>query len=305
MEANLNPMGRFYELLGHKIVQSESGWWYEVQPGVLLAFPYYKLIEPNEDELNALMREHKLKAIRYPTTLNAFGFLSTSPINMNPDYDLSCQHQKARNQTRRGLEACVVEEIDFNHLAENGLALNQDTSQRQGLESRYADTDYWQKYCQAARETAGVSAWGAFVEGQLSAFLIAIEVNDWVEWVVNHSSTALRKKYPNNALVFQAAQHFFQKKGCKGICYGLGSLESTPTLDRFKQRMGWTLKPMKQRLIFSKKMRYALLPAQEPCLKMLDRIFPQNYKVRKLTAMIHRYRQQTYGVPTDISDSNK
>ena len=298
MGTESNPMGEFFERIGHNIIQSESAWWYDVQPRVLLSFPYYKLIEPNEEELDGLLNKYRLRAIRYPTTLTCFGFVSTLAVNTNRDYDFSCQHQKARNQTRRGLENCVVKEIDFTYLIENGLPLNQDTARRQGRESQYAAPVYWRKYCEAAQATSGVSTWGAFVEGELAAFLVAIEVDDWVEWVVNHSSTALLKKYPNNALVFQAAQYFFQKKGCKGICYGLGSLESTPYLDHFKQRMGWTLQPIKQRLIFSNKMQYAFLPVREPCLKVLNKIFPKSYTVRKASAMIRLYRQQSYDVPS-------
>jgi hypothetical protein len=301
MGINLNPMGEFVGRLGHKIIQSKSALWYEVQPKVLLSFPYYKLVKPEEEEITALMREYKLRAIRYPTTLESYGFVSTLAVNTNPDYDLSCLHQKARNQTRRALENNKVEQVDFEYLIDHGMPLNEDTATRQGRESQYTDPDYWQKYCDAAKATSGVSAWAAFVDGQLAAFLVAIEVDDWVEWVVNHSLTALLNKYPNNALVFQAAQHFFKKKGCKGICYGLGSLEPTPDLDHFKQRIGWKMQPIKQRLVFSRRIHYASAAVREPCLKVLGKIFPRSYIVRKTSAMIRLYRQQTYDVPTTNS----
>lgn len=294
---SLNPMGEFFERLGHKIVQTETASWYEVQSGALFSFPYYKLIEPQQSEIDRLLQEHKLKVIRYPTSINNFGFVSTLAVNTNPNYDLSNQHQKARNQTRRGLENCTVEQIGFNYLIENGLLLNKDTAQRQGRESQYADPNYWQKYCQAAQATTGVSAWGAFIGGKLAAFLVAIEVDDWVEWVVNHSATSFRDKYPNNALVLKTAQYFFKEKKYRGICYGLGSLEVTSDLDHFKNRMGWTLQPIKQRLIFSKKMRLVASLAQEPCLKVLSRLFPKSYAVRKSVAIFRLYQQQTYCVP--------
>jgi hypothetical protein len=262
------------------------------------------LVQPTDQEIQELMEKYKLRAIRYPTILTNFGFQSTLAVNTNHDYDLTYQHQKARNQTRRGLENCKVEEIDFDYLAKNGLVLNQETANRQERESQYADLDYWNKYCRAAKDTAGVSAWGSFVEGRLAAFLIAIEADNWVEWVVNHSSTKLLKKYPNNALTFLVAQHFLKEKKCVGICYGLGSLEVTPYLDRFKERMGWTLKPIKQRLIFSKKFELAFSFAQEPSLKLLNMAFPKNYTVRKLTNMIRLYRQQTYDIPAEAQGTN-
>jgi hypothetical protein len=299
-----NPLAKFLDRLGHKIIHSPNACWYEVQPRVLLSYPYYKQIEPTEEELNELMTTHKLLAIRFPTTLNHFGFVSNIVVNTNKNYDFNSMHQKARNQTRRALENCKVEQIDFNFLSEHGLPLNDDTAKRQNRESQYASPDYWNKYCQAAKGVEGVTAWGSFINGQLAAFLIAIEVDDWVEWVVNHSATAFRNKYPNNALAFSAAQHFFQKKNCTGICYGLGSLEPTPDLDHFKQRMGWRLEPVKQRLVFSSKLRIMAGLAREPILKFIGKLCPQNYKVRKTSAMIRLYRQQTFDVPKEADNQS-
>jgi len=295
MTLESNPMVEFFERLGHKIIQSKSSWWYEVQPGVLLTIPYYKQIEPTEEETSKLMQKHSLRVIRYPTTLNSFGFLSNITINTNKDYNLSSLHQKARNQTRRGLENCRFEKISFDYLTENGLSLNEDTARRQGRESQYTDPVYWRKYCQAAKLVNGVSAWGTFVEGRLGAFLVSITAEgNWQEWVVNHSLTEFRKKCPNNALAFTAAQHFFQKEKCEGICYGLGSLEETGYLDHFKSRMGWDVQPIKQRLIFSKKIRVIFSLAQEPCLKVMGRLFPKSYTIRKTSAMIKLYRRQLF-----------
>jgi hypothetical protein len=301
MPVEYNSMAEFFEHLGHKIISSPGGMWYDVQPHVLFSFPYYKLIQPSQEELDSLIRLHKLRAIRYPTALNNFGFLSNIAINTSTDYDLSHQHQKARNQTRRGLGNNKVEQIDFEYLIDHGLPLNKDTATRQGRESQYADPHYWRKYCLSAKATPGVSAWGAFVQGQLAAFLVAIECGDWVEWVVNHSSTDLRDKYSNNALVFCAAQYFFREKKCKGICYGLGSLEQTHDLDHFKLRMGWQLEPIKQRLIFSRNLCYVFSLVNEPCLRVLGRLFPKSYTVRKTSAMIRLYRQQFLGIPDDPS----
>jgi len=296
-----NSMAEFFEQLGHKIISSPSSMWYDVQPHVLLSFPYYKLIEPREEELNSLVRVHKLRAIRYPTMLNKFGFISNIAINTSLDYDLSHQHSKSRNLTRRGLENNTVEQVDFEYLIDEGLPLNEETAERQGRKCQYADPDYWRKYCLAAKASKGVSAWGAFVQGQLSAFLVAIECGDLVEWVVNHSSTSLLSKHSNNALVFCAAQHFFKEKKCKGICYGLGSLEKVDSLDHFKSRMGWRLEPVKQRLLFSTNLRRIFSHVNEASLNILGKLFPKSYTVRKTSALIRLYRQQTFDIPDDLS----
>ncbi len=298
MKHESNAMVEFFERLGHKVIRSENAWWYDAAPQVLLSLPYYKLIEPSEEEVDELLHKHKLRALRYPTTLESYGFMSNITMNTDKKYDMSNLHQKARNQTRRGLENCVIEAVDFDYLIEHGLSLNQDTAKRQERESQYADPDYWRKYCQAAKAVEGVSAWGAFVDGRLASFIVSIEAEgNWREWVVNHSSTELRNKYPNNALVFTAAQYFFQKERCEGICYGLGSLEDTTYLDHFKGRMGWTIQPIKQRIAFSRGMRCAFALAREPFLKVWGGFFPRSYTVRKAVSMIRLYRQQSYDFP--------
>ncbi|MHC4635974.1 MAG: hypothetical protein ACYTBV_00560 [Planctomycetota bacterium] len=295
-----NPMSEFFERLGHNIVRSQSSWWYEVQPKVLLTLPYYKPINPPNDEIKELIIKYKLRALRYPTALDSFGFLSDITVNTNKNYDLSSLHQKARNQTRRGLENCLVKQIDFDYLYKSGMKLNRDTATRQERKSQFCDDNYWKKYCQAGKSTEGASAWGAFINNELASFLISLRTeNKWQEWVVNHSSTELRNKYPNNALVFTVAQHFFQNEDCEGICYGLGSLEETAYLDHFKNRMGWQIKPIKQRLVFSNFLKCLFLVAQEPCLKILNKAFPKNYNIRKTSAMIRLNRQQTYNIPRE------
>ena len=109
MSEQMNPMVEFFERLGHKVVRSQSTWWYEVQPRVFLTIPYYKTIQPSEDETMSLFTKYNLRAIRYPTTLDSFGFLSNITINTDKNYNLSNLHRKARNHTRRGLENCRFE----------------------------------------------------------------------------------------------------------------------------------------------------------------------------------------------------
>jgi len=174
---------------------------------------------------------------------------------------------------------------------------------RRGRESLFADRDYWRKYCQAGKDTEGAVAWGAMVDGELGSYVIAIVFDSWVNCLQTNSSTTLLKKRPSNALLYEVTRHYLREMEGYRICYGIGSLEQVSELDRFKIRMGWELKPIKQCLVFSKKMQYAFSLAQEPCLKVLNKIFPKSYTVRKTVAMIKLYRQQSYDVPA--CDDNK
>jgi hypothetical protein len=218
-------------------------------------------------------------------------------LNTNPDYDLDCLARTARRQTKQGLKHCAVQQLDFDDIVERGLALNQATARRQGLDTQYTDAAYWRKYCEAGKSTPGACVWGALVEGQLAAYVVSIEFDGWVNCLLTNSSTELLDKRPNNALLYEATRHFLSSAPGTRVCYGLGSLEHLPELDRFKIRMGWTLQPIKQRLIFSPRVRCAVAPAREPCLRLASRLFPRSYAARKAVGMIRLYRRQSMEVP--------
>jgi hypothetical protein len=290
-------MGEFFVRIGQRTVKSDSSWWHEIQPRVLLSFPYYNLIEPSPEEIHELSRKFYFRAIRYPTPLHAFGFPSTLQVNTDPNYDLSMLEREARRETRRGLENCTLEQIDFAYLAKHGLSLNQDTAKRQGRRTVYTNPQYWRQYCEAGKNTHGLTAWAVMVGGELGTYLVAAEDNKWWNWLLTHSSTALLKKRTSNVLFYEATRQFFQKNPDKKICYGLGSIESVAKLDRFKINMGVMMKPIKQRIVFSKNVRRMLLLVREPGLRLLNKVFPGSYTIRKASAMVRLYRQQTYGIP--------
>jgi hypothetical protein len=297
MDISSNPMGEFFEKIGQRVIRSRSSLWHEVQSRVLLSFPYYKLIDPLDDEIEELFTQYKLRAIRYPAPPNAFGFPSTVELNTNCEYDLDCLHSTARRQTRQGLENCVVKQIEFDFLAERGLALNIDTADRQKRESLLADADYWRRYYQAAKDTPGFVAWGAMVGDELGSYLIGVTFDGWLNCLQSNSSSALLDKRPSNALLFEVTRRYLRDVPGTRICYGIGSLEHLPELDRFKVRMGWELKPIKQRIVLSKTMRRVFSLAKEPLLKVLDKVSPRNYTYRKAAGMIRLYRSQTFDVP--------
>ena len=285
----------FLARLGHKVVEVAGATWYDVQPRIFLAVPYFRTINVSEESIKELLRRYHLRGLRFATDASQFGFESSVAINRDLAYDFHSQHPKARNQTRRGLEHCSVEQIDFPFLAREGMRLNLDTAARQGIRNQYIDNGYWSRYCVAAADCAGMSAWGAFAEGKLAAFLVAAEIDGWVEWILNHSLSEARQVYANNALVYVAARRFLQDQQHRGICYGLGSLEPTPDLDHFKVRMGWELVPVRQRLVLSKGLGLAARVVPEGVLRGMGRLGSGTYSMRKVLALFLKYREQGFG----------
>jgi len=298
MTLDTNPMGEFFQRLGQRVVRTESTWWHEVQPHVFLSFPYYRLIQPAEGEIRALFREHRLRAIRYTTPLEGFGFFSTIEINDDTSYDISrIRKTEVRRAIRHGLRNFTVQLIDADLLFEQGLALNKDTADRQGRKTIYTDPDYWRRYCQAVNDTPAVTTWGAIREGQLASYMITVQFDGWSNWLLAHSLNSMLRLRPTNAVYYVACKHLLVDPGGYKICHGLGSLEEVPELDRFKRGMGIKLVPIKQRLAFSGAIRAAMALAPEPVLKVASRLFPRSYTVRKTAAMFRLYHRQSIELP--------
>lgn len=295
-----DAMADFFERLGERVLRSPSAYWHEVQRGVVLSFPYHRLITPDESEVRSLFRAHRLRAIRFPTPLTAFGFHSTLELNTRADYDLKQLASTARRQTKQGLAACQVRRLEFAELERLGLGLAQQTAQRQRLDTAYAEPVYWQRFCRAGAAVPDAHAWGAFAEGELAAFLVSVNAEGWVNCIYTASSRAHLDKRPNNALLYAASRQFLVEEQ-RRICYGLGSLEHLPHLDHFKRQMAWTLQPIKQRLVFSSLLGAAFTLAREPVLRGMERAFPRSYTVRKVAGMIRLHRQQTFEPPRDAA----
>jgi hypothetical protein len=297
-------MREFLERLGHKVVVAGGATWYDVQPRVLMTFPYYRLVSVNEETLARLMREHSLRALRFPTELSGLGFESSVAILAGREYGLPSLHVKSRNQTRRGLENCTVERIDAAFLLKNAMPLNEDTARRQGLRNQYVDPRYWARFCAAVGRSGGVEAWGAFWRGRLAAYLVSVEADGWVEWIVNHSLSEARQAYANNALVYEAARHYLGVAERGGIGYGLGSLEPTPDLDHFKARMGWQLRPIRQRLVLARSWAAAARVAPSRALSRLSGLLRDTYAPRKLLVLLDKYKTQGRGAPATTGATN-
>jgi len=238
----------FWRRQGHRVVETASCFWYNAQPFSFLSIPYHRDTDPASDELARVFFGGPALAARF------FPADGSEPnrglfVCSERDYSLSSLDKKARNQTRRGLENCTVEEIHFDYLADHGQAINLDTSTRQGRSPQVINERQWRRYCQAAAALPDFEAWGAFVRGQLAAFMVTALVEDWLNILHQASATGALPFYPNNALTFTVTSLKLACPQVAGVSYGLKSLEDTSRLDHFKLQMGYRLKPRGDRVV--------------------------------------------------------
>ncbi len=246
---NAAQFAEFWRIQGYRVIQTESGYWYNAHPFSFLSLPYHRLMMPARRELAQVLLKGPAAVIRFPTVSGGVRPEGGLYICSDRNYDLPSLDKKARNQTRRGLERCVIEQLDFSHLAERGHALNVETWARQGRSPQTITSPQWRHYCEAAGQIPGFEAWGARVQGSLAAFMVTALVEDCFGILHQSSATEYLEHYPNNALVFTAVKRKLSDPHVGYVSYGLKSVDDTDGLGHFKLQMGFELVPFHESII--------------------------------------------------------
>lgn len=279
--AGADNLAHFYTLQGHRLLRTSSGWWVNLQPFSFLHLPFHKMVEPHPSELQKVFWLGPALLLRYQTTGGEVGRAGGIFLCSEKGYGLHSLESKARNQTRRGLEKCRVGRIEFQALAESGLALLVDTHQRQGRSVPSGVKKKWNQLCAAGAATPGLEAWGSFVENRLAAFIVGAYVEDCFYILHQGSDSTFLSSYPNNALLFTVTQVKLSESAVNSINYGLKSLDPTPGLDKFKVQMGYELLARGEVIEIHPILRLGLTLGGKSLLRMLARRYPGNDIWRK------------------------
>ena len=235
---------------GHHIARSESGCWYDAAPRVYQSFPYHCIRLPREGELPQLLRDHRALCARYSTHPGANGgCVSYHAVCDNKAYALEALDRRTRQNVRRGLKECGVEPIPLTRVADEGWELEADTCRRQTRQSAFTKKSFRIRV-NAAEGLPGFEAWGAVVGGRLAAYLLALRVDDTLELLSQACRTECLRNSPNHALVFVATREFIRRPDVRSVFYTVQSLDAPSNVDEFKFRMGYTAKPIRQRVAF-------------------------------------------------------
>jgi hypothetical protein len=274
---------------GIPVVRTASSYWHLQGPRAYQAFPYHWVIRPAESELMGLLREHRLAALRYSTPLDSpVGRLSYHAVYEGGEYDLEHLSKWARKNVRRGLRRCSVEPISFERLAKEGHRLQLDTLDRQGRRLDFSEAA-WAALCRAAADLPGFEAWGVLVEGALTASVITAQIDDCGYMLYQQCDRNYLADHVNNALAFVVTQAVSGRPGIRSILYSLDSLDAPPSMDEFKFRMGYTAKPVRQRVVFHPWLAPLLNPTSHAAVRRLASWKPNLPGVAKAEGMMRFY----------------
>lgn len=247
--AGAAPFAHFLASTGHRVLRGAGAYWYDASPTFFLSLPSHRLLRPSAEELRELMRNQPCAGLRFPAPIEGPGKLSYQIVCDTPGYDIDSLSANARSKVRRGLRRCEIAPVAFSTIAAHGQAADRDTLARQGRPVRLPGPA-WQRFWDAAAATQGMEGWGAFVGQDLVAFLVSVQFDDCVEFLLARSRSDAFDAYPNNALIFQVAHEMLAVRRVRQVTFGLESLEPVGPLDQFKFGMGFRAAPLRQRVLF-------------------------------------------------------
>ena len=245
---------QFLRLQGRRVHETNQNWWYNAygQNRIYYAFPPHRLVTPTEAEIASVFAAAPSAiAVRYLSPLEGTGRQSFNWVCRAP-YDLEIFSSSERNKLRKGLKSCEIRRITFAELNELGKQANDDTLDRLGIESGTLS------YGRKMEENPTYECWGAFVENQLAAFLIAQRIEDWFHVQMQRSANEYLKFQSNKALIFSVTRDFLARPGVTTVCYGWEPLYPMESLEKFKLSVGYIKEPVRQRTVFAPRYRWLL-----------------------------------------------
>lgn len=274
---------------GHVIQQTTSSFWVQVGSLIYQAFPYHWVIEPDETELQQFLQKNKALGLRYSTPIEApAGAASYHVVYGQAEYLLSNLPKKARYDVRRGLKKVTIEPISFARLADEGWPLRAETLVRQnrvGAENQ----GWWQRLCRSTRGLPGFEAWAASANGQLVASIIAFTCDDCCTILYQQSATDYLKYGVNNALCYVFTHEMVSRPTISSLFYSLHSLDAPASVDKFKFRMGYRAKPVRQRVVFHPWLEPIFNRVSHAGLQQLQRWRPGNPTLAKAEGLLRFY----------------
>ena len=274
---------------GMQVHRTDSTFWCEASSRAYQAFPYHWVIQPAEAEIRAFLRSSRALALRYSTPVeNPTGMLSYHIVYTAPEYTLDGLDRRTRQNVRKGLKNCRVEPISMEQMAVEGWALEEDTVKRQERNVQVERTKWLRRYRSAA-DLPGFEAWGALVDDRLAATLLTCQIDNCCEMISQQCHRDYLSARVNNALIYVVTETMVRRPAIREIFYTMQSLDAPPSVDEFKLRMGYSVRAVRQRVVFGPRLAPLLIPAASALVSGAARLRPENPNLPKLQGMLHFY----------------
>ncbi|MCU0558703.1 MAG: GNAT family N-acetyltransferase [Desulfobacterales bacterium] len=274
---------------GHKTYRSPSSYWFDAGPRTYQAFPFHWVISPQPGELEEVLRQCRAIALRCSTPIeSAYGYPSYHVVQDDKDYHFHSMNKKTRQNIRNGLRRFQIEEISIREYADSSWRLQMDTVERQKRDEFVSERE-WRRRYMAADGLAGFYAWGAVGDGKIVATMFAFVSEKCCQFISTQCDRAYLKSKVNNALSFAATRDAFENKSAESVFYALQSLDAPDSVDEFKLRMGYKIKPVRQRVVIHPRLSLLANTYSYRCINALLKRLPGNQLLSKGEGLLKFY----------------
>lgn len=242
---NLSAYAKFCSAIGYNVLETPNSVWIGPKHGFFSRMPLYETTPPQGEELETLFDQTRIIGVNYAVETGNRGTISHNYFIRDQNYNMKNLNTNCRRNVQKGLQNCQVRPLDFNELYRLGMPLNLDTLNRQGRsDPLFSNAEHWKRLCRAGAASEQIEAWGAFVQGELGAYMITTRLGSVVSVLYTHSRTTLLNAHPSQALYFTMIQSMMHTPGVTAVYNGAQWLTTGKGLDRFKQGMGFVTEPV-------------------------------------------------------------
>jgi hypothetical protein len=139
----------------------------------------------------------------------------------------------------------------------------------------------------------GFESWGAveIQSGKLVSSLLAFTCDHCCNILYQQSRTDYLRLGVNNALTYVFTNEVLKRNGISEVFYGLHSLDAPASVDDFKFRMGFTAKPVRQRVAIHPWIAPLFNRVSQQAVRTLWKLKPGACSLAKVEGMIRFYRE--------------
>jgi hypothetical protein len=285
---NYDQLASFYERLGMPAVTGPDGVWFRTREGFVVRMPYHSLGEPSPEQAAELFTRFGALALRYCLPAGERGREGALAMLRDGAYGPNRLSRPQAIRLERGLERCQVRQVGFDDLHALGLPLNTDTLARQGQpDPHFTVPALWQRFCQAAAQTPGAQAWGAFAGPQLEAWAFVFRVDDVACLMYQMSRDDPGRAEAETVLDFCLAQALLAERGINALSLGPVGLQRPAEVPGDPREMGFEFEPVSYAVRLRPVLRAALLngPARGS-LALLRRGLPRSRIIERVHNMV-------------------
>ncbi|MBN1297506.1 hypothetical protein JXA80_12045 [bacterium] len=272
-----------YRYFGRKSVDgSNKTYWLQHGRWALMRFPAFCRDVPEKAEINRILHVSAMPVISYIRPAfgnekhNSYLYIRSGP------YSASELDKKPRQSINRANKFLTIRFLSWDELRTHGAPVFIETRTRVGLSDGVTDT--FNREIDFFSHVPGHTAWGAWKDDRLVAFMIGAEVDDYYTLSLACSTNDSLTWCPNNALFDAVFDLYLNQRKCRLVSAGLSSLQQGTeweNLHNFKLRVGFEALEVKRCFAVNRWFKPFLNRFVYRGMLGLQSVFPRHPLIRK------------------------